>query len=132
MRPKYLTDGYIQEMESYIYNDRSPLDHPDYLSAVSGNDSRKAKELTQADEKFVFLDGNLDDVIVTNKCRAISVERIKQYSVKFTPNKIVIYIRNIKIDTDKIFEDNGWEYDIQKLKDSYIKNNWHYVDWHGN
>lgn len=125
---KYISDGYIAEMEHYIYNDISPLNHPSYDKVMAGIDKSKVNDILYEGEKYVWLEKELDDVIVTSLGRAVSIDRLKQYSVKFSTNIVILYIREIKVDILKIFNEQDWDYDINQIRNNYKNNGWKFIE----
>ena len=125
---KYISDGYIAEMEHYIHNNLSPLDHPSYAKTMAGVDKSKVKEILKKGEKYIWLEEELEDVVITSLGRAVSVDRLKQYSVKFSTNIIILYLREIKVDIVAIFEEQGWPFNIEQIRKNYNKYDWKFID----
>jgi len=48
------------------------------------------------------------------------------YKPTFTVINIHIYVQKQKQDVPKLFEANGWNFDIKQILDAYKKNNWVY------
>jgi hypothetical protein len=126
---KYITQGYIEKVEHYIYNN---LDISDLYNVPLIDDQfneEYAKEVCKEGEKYVRLEGNDEHFILTSYGRLINTHRGSQMQVKFTPNHIHAYSSSGKVDIHDIFLQNGWEYDIPTLKAIYKKYKWRYVEY---
>ena len=126
-KTKYVTNDYIEQAHHYINNDLDILDlyKDDDISFYS---QRVVDRMLRKGEKYVRLDGDLDYVVITSLGRLINTKRISQYSVRFTKNTMVVYVTDLKIDVKDIFEEEGWKYDVHKIKKTYKKNKWMFRD----
>lgn len=123
----YISDNYIAEVDHYINND---LDLTELYKddTVSKFNQDVVDRLIKKGEKYVRLSHDLDDVIVTSFGRLINTSRVNQYNIRLTTGSFVVYVRGKKIDLQKIFLDNGWNYDYDFIKGNYDKYKWKYQD----
>lgn len=127
-KTKYVTDDYIEKVEHYIYNNLPLSDLEDVSDTLDSFNKEVVKEIVKEGEQWVQLP-EFEHVILTNTGRFINTHKIRQYSVRFSPNTMHMYINSKKIKAEELFEEQGWEFDIKKIKAQYIKNNWAYNDY---
>jgi hypothetical protein len=82
------------------------------------------------DEQYVLLEGKCDGYAITSFGRVLNVEYNNQCVVYFSPNRIQLTVRNIKIDFATEFMKYNWSFDINGIRQLYIKNKWNY-QWNG-
>ena len=126
-KPKYVTDDYINKVEHYINNDLPLLDLYDD-TFTSEYSQRVVDSLIKKGEKYIRLKGDLDHVVLTSYGRLINTKRVSQYSLRFTVNTLVAYVSDTKIDCEKIFEEQQWDYNVHKIRKLYDKYKWIYQD----
>ena len=122
----YVSDDYVKQVEHYLYNDIPLSDHPMYKDIDTTLDDKYIKSILLPDEQYNQLKGNRDHVIFTNKGRFINTIKNRMYKPTFTVINIHIYVQKQKQDVPKLFETNGWHFDIKQIFDAYKKNNWVY------
>ena len=128
-RSQYVTQGYLDEIEHYIYND-IPLKNLYKRYDVSIKfDEQAIKEMLLPQEQYVQLEGNIDFCCVTNYGRVLNSHKKSQYSVKFGVLNCHLYVAGEKILFDDIFKQQGWDYNIPELYNRYIKNGWKYTKY---
>ncbi len=126
-KTKYVTNDYIEQAHHYIYNDLDLLDlYKD--KDVSEFNQSVVDRFIKKGEKYIRLEGDYDYVIITSLGRLINTKRISQYSVRFTKNTMVVYVSDNKVDLRKVFEEEGWDYDVQKILKRYKRNKWMFRD----
>lgn len=121
---KYVTQGYIEEIEHRLYNDLSILDF--YIEEEDDFvlDTQAVAKLLKPEEQYVRLKENLSGIVVTNFGRVINFRTIRQLAVKFTSKSMIVYVSREKVDVEKIFKDNKWNYDLIELEQYYKKYKW--------
>lgn len=126
-KPKYVTDDYINQVEHYINNNLPLLDLYDD-TFTSDYNQRVVDNLIKKGEKYIRLKADLDHVVITSYGRLINTKRVSQYSLRFTLNTLVAYVSDIKIDCEKIFKEQQWDYNVPKIRKIYDKYKWVYQD----
>lgn len=127
-KDQYVTDNYIKEVSHYLYND---LPIPSELTrAKHTHDFNKevADKLMKKGEKYIQLSGE-EHVVLTNFGRYINTTKVKQYIPKFTPNSLLLYIASVSVNTREIFEQQGWEFDLDKIYKRYKRYNWSFSNY---
>jgi len=128
-RSQYVTQGYLEEIEHYIYND-IPLKNLYKRYDVSIKfDEQAIKEMLLPQEQYVQLEGNIDFCCITNYAKVLNSHKKSQYSVKFGVLNCHLYVAGEKILFDDIFKQQGWDYNIPELYNRYIKNGWKYTKY---
>ena len=56
--------------------------------------------------------------------RIINLEKLTQYSVRFSVNSFLLYIEQRKIDLQAIFESQGWKWDLKEVYNRYKTKKW--------
>jgi len=120
-RTKYITDDYIEKVEHYLYNNLGLPPEDDYVVPTKRYDPEVAKHIAKEGEEFKRLQGEHDHVIVSNLGRLVNTATKRQYSVRFTPYVMILYICNKHYDSVKLFESMGWNHDIQFFRANYEK-----------
>lgn len=128
VKRKYVDDAYIEKVEHYLYNNLGLPD--DYFVPEARNtfNQEVVDELIHKGEKYIRLK-DYDHVIATDKGRFINTGNPRQYTMRFSPTAMHMYVTEEKIDVVKIFEEQGWDYNLKKIKKHYIKNNWRFRDY---
>ena len=125
---KYVTDDYVEKINHYVYNDLSLRDL--YVSEIVEEfNPELIKEILKEGEEYVRLENELEHVVVTNLGRAINTTKPNQYQARFTSNDLHIYAQRLKIPIQEIFEDNGWEFNVQNILDNFKRFNWKHKVW---
>ena len=125
---KYVTDDYIEKVEHYLYNNLPLSDLEDVSDTLASFNKEVVKEIVKKGEEWVQLP-EFEHVILTSTGRFINTYKIRQYSVRFSPNTMHMYISSKKIKAEEIFQEQGWEFDVKKIKAKYKKNNWAHNDY---
>ena len=126
-RKKYITDDYIKDVEHYIHNDL-PLDKFYKDTSIEKFNQKVADHLMKKGEKYVRLPYEREHIIITSYGRAINTHLVKQFSMRISAMTFHLYVTGLKINFPKIFKEQGWPYDFDKLKKNYIKYKWHHQD----
>jgi hypothetical protein len=82
------------------------------------------KSVVTPDEKYVLLEDKMYDYALTSLGRVINCIHGTQCFVYFKKNNIVLNMRNSKLNLRQIFEEQGWEFNLQELLDNYKKYEW--------
>lgn len=127
-KTKYVTNDYIEKVEHYLYNNLPLSDLEDVSNPVEEFNPEVVKEVLKKGERWVQLKDH-PHVIVTDKGRLINTYKIRQYHVRFTPNTLIITISSEKVEVQDIFEEQGWEWNLDKIKRDYSKYNWNFRDY---
>lgn len=125
---RYVDDDYIQKVEHYLYNNLDISHLYDVPNPVEDFNPEVVKEILKEGEQWVQIP-EFEHVILTSRGRFVNTKKIRQYSVRFSPNTIHMYIESKKISAEDIFEEQGWEFDVKKIKQEYINNKWAYNDY---
>jgi len=126
---KYVNEGYVQDIENYIYNDIPVLSHQYYSDSQDKRNLELIKPLIRPNEEFVQLKDNLDSLIVTSFGRIINIETVRQLKLMLYKGSINLYKSGEKVKIKEVFEENGWEYDVKKILKIYDKHGWGYNRW---
>ena len=127
-RNEYVDDAYIEKVKHHLHNNLGLPDDPYVSPTRSTFNQEVVDELIHKGERWAQLESH-DHVVVTDRGRFINTGRIRQYTMRFSPSNMHMYVSEEKINVPKVFEDNGWEFDIKKIKSHYIKNKWRYQDY---
>lgn len=126
-KTKYVTDDYVEKVNHYVYNNLSLRDL--YVSQADDSFNEEVvKEVLDKDEQYIQLE-NRPHVILTSKGRLINTVKIRQYSVRFSPNTVYVYISSEHINMEELFLENGWEYSFEQIKNTYKKRGWVHQDY---
>lgn len=124
----YITEGYIEKIEHYLYNG---LDIKDLYGDVNGVQKKHKSildSLMKPDEQYRPTP-EFDYIYVTSFGRYINAETPKQYSIRFTPNKCHLYVKRTYMDMVTHFEEFGWEFDIKQVLNNYTQYKWKHVTY---
>lgn len=130
VKTKYLDQGYVEEIENYIYNDIPILKHPYYKDAGKNLNEQYIKSILKPGEKYVYLRDNADHMVVTSMGRIINSKTCKQLILRLYKETVRMFVNMQQIKLDDIFEEQGWEYNFQKIFKSYSKYGWKYSNIH--
>ena len=128
VKNKYVTDEYVKQVEHHLYNNLGLPDDPYVSPPRSTFNQEVVDKLILKGEKYTRLKEH-DHVVATDKGRFINTGNPRQYTMRFSSTSLHIYVTDDKIDVVKLFEQEGWDYDVKKIKKNYIKNNWKYRDY---
>lgn len=123
-KTKYVADDYVQDIENYIYNDIPILKHPYYKNTGKNHNEDYIKSILKPKEKYVYLDDNLDHIVLTSFCRVINAETLHQLALRVYKQNTRMIIKGQKVDIYEIFEHNCWDYDFHKIREIYSKYGW--------
>jgi len=128
-RKQYITDEEIAAIEHAIFNNLpSPL-----LQGLSEGDSnfdeRWLKRALEKGEKYArltykYINGDYEHVAVTSYGRTINTKSKRLIKPVITVHQLLVRVAQQKVPFEQIFEDNGWENDINVLRKRYIKKGW--------
>ena len=118
---KYINQGYIEEIEHYLYNnlDIKPLldvDEPKSLEAIKEIllDGEEIKAIPVKDLQFYM----------TNKGRVFNVDTLRQLKPLLYSTTFYIYVSGDRINFRETMEDIGFIYDHEVISNTYKQNNW--------
>ena len=130
----YITQNYVSEIEKRLYNN---LPIEPFLESVLpldtvGNDN--LDDILKPGEEYVRLPFDFNHIIVTNKARVINLTTFKMYSMRIGNVSFHLYVNakgakdSYKVDLEEIFLNEGWDYNFEKLRQSYIDNKWRHTE----
>ena len=123
-REQYITDGYIEQANHYLYNDLPILDlYKDVYKNFTFN-KKKFESMLLKGEKYVRLKYEFEHIAITDRGRIFNLKKYSQFIIKFSQSTIVMYVQGTRIDLAEVFEEQGWDYDVRKIYKDYIKHNW--------
>jgi len=130
----FITEKYVSEIEKRLYNN---LPIEPFLEKVLplntvGNDN--LDDILKPGEEYVRLPFDFNHIIVTNKARVINLTTLKMYSMRIGNVSFHLYVNakgakdNYKVDLEEIFLNEGWDYNFEKLRQSYKDNKWRHTE----
>ena len=121
----YVNADYIEKVEHYIYNNLDIFDLYDVSETDPATYEARVKEIIKEGEEYVILsDYDFPYLMATNTGRIINLEKLTQYSVRFSVNSFLLYVEQRKIDLQAIFESQGWKWDLKEVYNRYKTKKW--------
>lgn len=125
---KYVTDDDYVKAEYVIYNNLDEDIFPGIPQVDKIADMAFVKALLKEDEEIESLTQlNLPEYILTSYGRILNTNRKTQIKPRINNASMHIYVTAKHVDVKGIFEDKGWEYDLDKIRNNYLENNWQYA-----
>lgn len=82
------------------------------------------KSLIDEDEKYILLDEECDGYAITSKGKAYNCSLGNQIHVYISKHDLQIIIRKVKLNMSEVFAEQGWDFDLKKIKKQYEQNKW--------
>lgn len=116
-----MTDDYVEMAYWALENGRN-LD--DYIEDDTEEVKNSLEQILHPGEVMEQMDGEHRNYYITNFGRIISLKRMRQITTRFFESGQFTYIHKVKVDWETVFKKNGWEYDVDKIKENYKKYKW--------
>jgi len=126
-RGDYISDGYIKDIEHYLYNDL-PIDKFYEDTTISKFNQRVIEGLLKKGEKYTRLKHERDHIVLTSYGRCINTYLVKQFAMRISAHTFHLYVTGKKINVPEMFKEEDWEYDFDQIKKNYNKYKWKYQD----
>lgn len=120
---RYVTDSEKEYIETLIYNDQDMSHIFETKEFVLSPKNRN--KLLLPDEQYEHIPEH-PQYIVTDKGRLINIKTFKPSKPKVTRVNIHLSTGRYRNTVEKLFEEMGWEYDIEDIKNNYDKYKWPY------
>ena len=121
---RYLSQGEIDHIEHCIWNNI-----PYTIEQESEfNETRLRKILLKGEEYVQLENSNYEHFVLTSYGRLINSKTGTVNKIRFSRTSLIIYLSGTKIDHEKIFEQQGWEWDFEVVKNRYEKLKWKHFD----
>lgn len=126
MRRKYTTDEDFEQAEYLIYNDIPT--HVMYPVSEFMDEFREdvAREICIPGEEFIQI--KLEDgrtfFAYTSYGRVINTKYIRTLKPSLTKKNILHYFQTVKLKSTDIFEQAGWDHNIDELVQRYKEKGW--------
>ena len=121
----YYTDEDYFQAEYVIYNNLSHTLLPNVPETLDTLDEEFVKQVVYPGEKYVELtELGLEGYCLTSFGRVLNTVGKKQLTVRFSTQRVYMYVRTEFIDIPQIFEDNGWTFNLIQILHTYRKYKW--------
>ena len=130
----YITQNYVSEIEKRLYNN---LPIEPFLQEILPLDTvgdDNLDDILKPGEKYIRLPYDFNHIIVTSRARVINLETLNMYSLRIGNVSFHLYVNakgtkdTYKVNIKDIFESEGWSYNFEELKQSYIDNKWRFTE----
>ncbi len=122
----YVSDETCQEVEALIYNDLSLdsiFEHVLSDGTVKEFNEEFIKQILLPGEKYIQVIPG-DVFAYTSYARLINTHTKRLIRPTITEANILVYNRKDRYNAKEIFDQQGWEFDLDKLTQRYIDNDW--------
>ena len=128
MKRSYLTDEFYEKAQHIIYNDLPTVDLYDVSGPVDDFREDVVKQIVLPKEKWkqiTTVDGRTH-LAYTSYARLINTQTIRILSCSITRLNILHCFNSNNLRSTDLFEEFGWEHDIEKLQKRYKQKGWKY------
>ena len=107
-----------------------PIDslYPDHFKSETRDSQYHdyMKTILLPGEEYVLLDGEFYDYALTSFGRVVNCIFGTQFGTYFKKNDVALFMRSGRIHLSKIFEEQGWKFDILELINNHHLYKWNY------